>query len=60
MKVPSKDRALAEVCLVIDIFLILSNANFAERKVSIKQTPMREILSILRFTDLTDEYKDKL
>jgi len=29
MKVASKEKALAEVCLVVDIFLVLSNANFA-------------------------------
>jgi hypothetical protein len=60
MKIASKDKALVEVCLVVDIFLVLSNANFAERKVSFKQNAMREILSILRFTGLSEEYKDKL
>lgn len=60
MKVASKEKALVEVCLVLDIFMVLSNANFAEKKVPIKKQPILEILSILRFSDLTDEYKDKL
>ena len=60
MKVASKEKALGEICLVIDTLLILSNCNFTEKKASVKQGPMREILSILRFTGLTEEYKDKL
>lgn len=29
MKIASKEKALTEVCLVVDILLILSNSNFA-------------------------------
>ena len=60
MKIVSKEKALGEICLVIDTLLILSNCNFTEKKASVKQGPIREILSILRFSGLSEEYNDKL
>ncbi len=41
MKVVSKEKSLGEICLVIDILLILSNCNFTEKKASVKHGPIR-------------------
>jgi hypothetical protein len=56
----TKDKALTEIVLAIDIILVLSNCNFAEKKAPIKQESLKDILSILKFSDLKEEYKDKL
>ncbi len=45
---------------MIDILLVLSNSNFAERKVEIKQNPLKEIIGMLKFSNIAEQYNDKL
>ena len=55
-----KSKALGEIELGIDIILILSNANFVERKVEMDVASFKELLSLLKFTEIQEETKDKL
>jgi hypothetical protein len=40
--------------------LVLSNANLKERKVEIDYNSFKELLSLLKFTEIKEETKDKL
>lgn len=55
-----KVKALAELELVIDIMLVLSNVDLKAKKVEGDPEVFRELLSLLKFTEIKEETKDKL
>ena len=46
----SKEKALGELELGIDIFLVLSNCNLKEKELGIDQAHLKELLTLLKFT----------
>jgi hypothetical protein len=46
--------------LGIDIVLILSNSGFKEREIEADRNTFKEVLSLLKFTKIKEETKDKL
>lgn len=55
-----KVKALAELELVIDIMLVLSNVDLKAKNVEGDPEVFRELLSLLKFTEIKEETKDKL
>ena len=55
-----KEKALGELELGIDIFLVLSNCNLKEKELGIDQAHLKELLTLLKFTEIKEETKDKL
>jgi hypothetical protein len=55
-----KSKALAEVDLGVDILLILSSTDLRSRKVGVEAGVFKEVLGLLRFTEIKEESKDKL
>ena len=51
---------MAELELVIDIMLVLSNVDLKAKKVEGDPEVFRELLSLLKFTEIKEETKDKL
>ena len=56
----SKEHSIQSIETAVDIILILSNSNFPERKPALKMNELRELCSILKFTNIDEATKDKI
>lgn len=56
----TKQNSIVGIETAIDIILILSNCNFPERKPPIKKNELKEVIAIVRFTDVDEATQDKL
>jgi hypothetical protein len=60
MQASSKAKVLAELELLIDIMLILANSDLKNKKTGVDSDNFKELLGILKFTEIKEETKDKL
>lgn len=56
----SKQSSLKEIEICVDIILILSNSGFPERKPEFHLQEFKQLISLLNFTEIPDDTKDKL